>query len=63
MVKKKKNPPANAGDARDEGSSPGLRRSPEVGNVTHSSILTWEIPGTEEPDRLQSVGLQRVEQD
>ena len=27
-----KNPPANAGDARDEGSAPRLRRSPGVGN-------------------------------
>ena len=27
-----KNPPANAGDARDEGSIPELRRPPEVGN-------------------------------
>ena len=27
---------------------------------THSSILTWEIPWTEEPGRLQSVGSQRV---
>ena len=29
--------------------------------ATHSSILAWEIPWTEEPDRLQSMGLQRVE--
>ena len=28
--------------------------------VTHSSILTWKIPWTEEPGRLQSMGLQRV---
>ena len=28
-----------------------------------SSILAWEIPGTEEPGRLQSTGLQRVGQD
>ena len=27
---------------------------------THSSILAWEIPWTEEPGRLQSIGLQRV---
>ena len=26
----------------------------------HSSILAWEIPGTEEPGGLQSMGLQRV---
>ena len=28
--------------------------------ATHSSILIWEIPGTEKPGRLQSVGSQRV---
>ena len=28
--------------------------------ATHSSILAWEIPWTEEPGRLQSMGLQRV---
>ena len=28
--------------------------------ATHSSILAWEIPRTEEPGRLQSMGLQRV---
>ena len=28
---------------------------------THSSILTWEIPWTEEPGGLQSMGLPRVE--
>ena len=28
--------------------------------ATHSSILAWEIPGTEEPGRLQSTGSQRV---
>ena len=30
---------------------------------THSSILTWEIPWTEEPGGLQSMGLQRVGHD
>ena len=28
--------------------------------TTHSSILTWEIPWTEEPGGLQSIGSQRV---
>ena len=28
--------------------------------ATHSSILAWKIPWTEEPGRLQSVGLKRV---
>ena len=30
--------------------------------TTHSSILAWGIPGTEEPDGLQAMGLQRVRQ-
>jgi len=29
----------------------------------HSSILAWKIPWAEEPDRLQSMGLQRVGHD
>ena len=28
--------------------------------TTHSGILAWEIPGTEEPGGLESMGLQRV---
>ena len=31
--------------------------------ATHSSILAWKIPWTEEPSRLQSMGLQRVGHD
>ena len=31
--------------------------------ATHSSILAWKIPWTEEPGRLQSMGLQRVRYD
>ena len=31
--------------------------------ATHSSILAWKIPWTEEPGRLQAMGLQRVGQD
>ena len=31
--------------------------------ATHSSILAWEIPWTEEPGGLQSIVLQRVEHD
>ena len=31
--------------------------------ATHSSSLAWKIPWTEEPGRLQSMGLQRVRQD
>ena len=32
----------------------------EKAMATHSSILAWKIPWTEEPDRLQSMGSQRV---
>ena len=31
--------------------------------ATHSNILAWEIPWTEEPGELQSMGLQRVRHD
>ena len=31
--------------------------------ATHSSILAWEIPWTEEPGRIQSMGLQKGRQD
>ena len=48
-----KNLPANAGDAGDMGLIPGSGRSPEGVMATHSSILAWEIPSTEEPGGLQ----------
>ena len=35
----------------------------EKGMATHSSILAWRIPRTEEPGGLQSMGLQRVKHD
>ena len=35
----------------------------EEGMATHSSILAWKIPWSEEPDRLQSMGSQRVGHD
>ena len=50
-----KSPPANAGDM---GLIPGSGRSLEKEMATHSSILAWEIPWTEEPGRLQSMGSQ-----
>ena len=31
----------------------------EKGKATHSSVLTWKIPWTKEPGRLQSVGSQK----
>ena len=54
------NLPANSGDS---GLIPGSGRSPGVGSGKHSSILAWKIPWTEEPDQLQSVGLQRLRYD
>ena len=41
--------------------SPGGEDPLEKDMATHSSILAWRIPWTEEPDGLQSMGLQRVE--
>ena len=38
----------------------GLEDPLEKEMVTHSSILAWEIPWTEEPGGLQTMGLQRV---
>ena len=35
----------------------------EKGMATHSSILAWRTPWTEEPGGLQSMGSQRVRQD
>ena len=35
----------------------------EKGMATHSSILAWRIPSTEEPGELQSMGLQRIRHD
>ena len=41
----------------------GREDSLEKGIATHSNTLAWRIPRTEEPDRLQSTGLQRVRYD
>ena len=38
----------------------GWEDSLEKGVATHSSILAWRVPWTEEPGRLQSMGSQRV---
>ena len=55
-----KNPPANAGDFRDPGWSLSGEDPLEEAIATHSSILAWRIPWTEEPGGLQSIELQRV---
>ena len=53
-----KEPVANAGDVRDVGSILGWKDPLEEGMATHSSILAWRIPWTEEPSGLQSRGSQ-----
>ena len=58
-----KNPSANTGDKRDLVRSLGSEDPLEKGRTTHSSILAWKIPWTEELGRLQSIGLQRVGHD
>ena len=57
MVQAVKNPPAIQGTW-----VPSLGRDDtlEKEMATHSSILAWRIPWTEEPGRLQSMGSQRV---
>ena len=57
--KKKKNLPANTGDARDAGSILGREDPLEEEMATHSSVLAWKIPWTEESNGLQFMGLQR----
>jgi len=51
-----KNPPANAGDIRDVVRSLGQEDPLEESRATHSSILVWRIPWTEEHSGLQSMG-------
>ena len=55
-----KDPLAKAEDSRLESSIPGWGRSLENEMATHSSIFAWEIPWTEDPGKLQSLGSQRV---
>ena len=55
-----KDSPANAGDP---GSIPGSGKPLEKETAPHSNILAWEIPWTEEPGRLQSMGSQTVGHD
>ena len=51
-----KNSPANAADIKIWVQSLGREDPLEEGMGTHSSILTWGIPWTEEPGGLQSMG-------
>ena len=46
-------------DVRDTGLIPGWEDPLQEGKATHSSILAWRIPQTEEPGGLQSLELHR----
>ena len=50
----------SACNAVDLGLIPGWEDPLEKEMATRSSIVAWRISGTEEPGRLQSIGLQRV---
>ena len=53
----------SACSSRDWGTIPVSERPLEKGMVMHSSILAWDIPQTEEPGGLQSMGSPRVRHD
>ena len=53
----------SACNAGDLGLIPGSGRSPGERSGNPSSVLAWEIPGTEESAKLQSMGSQRVRHD
>ena len=53
-----KNPPANARDKETQVRSLGLEDPLKEGMATHTSVLAWRIPWTEEPGGLQPTGLQ-----
>ena len=58
-----KNPPAIQELQETQVRSLGQEDPLEKEMATHSSILAWRIPWTEEPGRLQSMGLQTVRHD
>ena len=51
---------SEAGTLETQVQSLGQKEPLEKEMATHSSILAWRIPRTEEPGELQSMGLQRV---
>ena len=56
MVLVVKNLPASARDGRDVGS-----KVPEEGMATHSSVLAWRIPWTEEPGGVHGVPESQIQ--
>ena len=57
------NPPAMQETEETQVRSLGQEDSLEKEMATHSSVLAWKIPWTEEPGGLQSMGPQRVRHD
>ena len=55
--------PDNAGDVRDVASNLAREDPPEESMATHSSVLAWRMPRTEEPAGLQSTGSRTVGHD
>ena len=55
-----KNLPGNAENIKAQVQSLGWEDPLEEGMATHSSILAWIIPRTEESDGLQSIGSHRI---
>ena len=60
MAQRVKNPPAVQETQETQVQSLGWEGPLEKEMATHSSILAWKTPWTEEPGGLQSMGLQRV---
>ena len=60
LVVKKKNLPVNTGILKNMAQSLGQEDPLEEVMATHSSILAWRIPWTEESGRLQYIGSQKV---
>ena len=66
MARVVKNLPTISGDIGDlieEDAGLGQEDPLEEGMATHSSILAWRIPWTEEPGGLQSIGSEKVRLD
>ena len=55
-----KEPPCQCRRHKGHEFDPWIGKILEEGMASHSSILAWRIPRTEEPGRLQSTGSQRV---
>ena len=63
MAQQVKNPPATQETRETQVRSPGQEDPMEEEMATHSNILAWRIPWTEEPGGLQSKGSPGVRHD